>query len=605
MYVVATAGHVDHGKSTLVRALTGMEPDRLAEEQRRGLTIDLGFAWTTLSSGREVAFVDVPGHERFLANMLAGVGPAPVACLVVAADKGWQAQSSDHRDAITALGIRHGLVVVTRADRAPEQVPITIAETRAALAGTSLASAPVVVVSATEGTGLSDLVRRLDEVLATAPAPDPAARVRLWGDRSFTIKGAGTVVTGSLTAGTLRTGDHLTLVGETTRTVSVRGLHSRNQAVREVTAHARVAVNLRELPAESIHRGDALVTPDAWPVTDTIDVRRTMGTGFSEAPQRFVVHLGTAAAPARLRPFDDDHGRLTLSRPLPLQLGDRLVLRDPGAHSVLAGALVLDVDVPALTRRGDGARRAAALAIRPDGGDPAAEVERRGAIRVERLRAFGLTNLDQVPAGLTAVGPGDGWWLHPPALDRWAEALQRAVTTKLAAEPLAPGLPQGAALDLLKRQTPPLPDATLLGLVVNRAGLEARGGTIRPPGHATDLGTAEPGVAELERRLRERPFLAPEADDLASLHLGIRELAAAERAGRLLRLADQLVLLPDALARAMRLLAALEQPFTTSEARQALDTTRRVIIPLLEHLDARGWTRRLDPTHRQIVPRNP
>jgi len=605
MYVVATAGHVDHGKSTLVRALTGMEPDRLAEEQRRGLTIDLGFAWTTLPSGREVAFVDVPGHERFLANMLAGVGPAPVVCFVVAADKGWQAQSSDHRDAITALGIRHGLVVVTRADRAPEQVPITIAETRAALAGTSLASAPVVVVSATEGTGLSDLVRRLDEVLATAPAPDPAARVRLWVDRSFTIKGAGTVVTGSLTAGTLRTGDHLTLVGETTRTVTVRGLHSRNQAVREVTAHARVAVNLRELPAESIHRGDALVTPDAWPVTDTIDVRRTMGTGFTEAPQRFVVHLGTAAAPARLRPFDDDHGRLTLSRPLPLQLGDRLVLRDPGAHSVLAGALVLDVDVPALTRRGDGARRAAALATRPDGGDPAAEVERRGAIRVERLRAFGLTNLDQVPAGLTAVGPGDGWWLHPPALDRWAEALQRAVTAKLAAEPLAPGLPQGTALDLLKRQTPPLPDATLLGLVVNRAGLEARGGTIRPPGHATDLGTAEPGVAELERRLRERPFLAPEADDLASLHLGIRELAAAERAGRLLRLADQLVLLPDALARAMRLLAALEQPFTTSEARQALDTTRRVIIPLLEHLDARGWTRRLDPTHRQIVPRNP
>ena len=601
MYVVATAGHVDHGKSTLVRALTGMEPDRLAEEQRRGLTIDLGFAWTKLPSGREVAFVDVPGHERFLANMLAGVGPAPVVCLVVAADKGWQAQSSDHRDAITTLGIRHGLVVVTRADRAPERVPTTIAETRAELAGTPLESAPLVVVSGTEGTGLEALVQRLDEVLAATPAPDPAARLRLWVDRSFTIRGSGTVVTGSLTAGTLRTGDHLQLVGEGgDRPVSVRGLHSRNQATSEVEAHARVAVNLREIAAESVHRGDALLTPQTWPVVDTIDIRRTLGTGFTEAPQRFVVHLGTAAVPARLRPFDDDHSRLNLGRPLPLQLGDRLVLRNPGSHSVLAGAVVLDVDVPALTRRGDAARRAAALATRPDAGDAAAEVERRGAIRVERLKSFGLTGLDRVPAGVVAVGDG-GWWLHPPALDRWAEALKRAVAAKLTAEPLAPGLPQGAALDLLRRQTPPLPDAAFLGPVVRRAGLEAHGGAIRPPGHATDLGRAEPAVAELERRLQQRPFLAPEADDLAALGLGTRELAAAERAGRLLRLADHLVLLPTAATEARRLLAALPQPFTTSEARQALDTTRRVIIPLLEHLDARGWTRRLDPTRRAVI----
>ncbi|MDN5738521.1 MAG: GTP-binding protein, partial [Brevibacterium aurantiacum] len=215
MYVLATAGHVDHGKSTLVNALTGMEPDRWAEERKRGLTIDLGFAWTTLPSGRELAFVDVPGHEKFLANMLAGVGPAPIVCLVVAADKGWQAQSSDHRDAITALGITRGLVVITRADLAPESLPATEAQVRAELRGTPLADAPVLTVSATTGDGLDELVATLDAVTAEAPAPDSEARLRLWVDRAFTIKGAGTVVTGTLTAGTLHTGDRLRLVGET------------------------------------------------------------------------------------------------------------------------------------------------------------------------------------------------------------------------------------------------------------------------------------------------------------------------------------------------------------------------------------------------------
>lgn len=206
MYVVATAGHVDHGKSTLVRALTGMEPDRWEEERKRGLTIDLGFAWTTLPSGRELAFVDVPGHERFLANMLAGVGPAPIVCFVIAADKGWQAQSSDHRDAITALGIDRGLVVITRADLAPDTLAETEAQVRAELQGTPLAEAPIVTVSATTGEGMDDLVATLDAVTAAAPAPDADARVRLWIDRAFSITGAGTVVTGTLTAGTLKIG---------------------------------------------------------------------------------------------------------------------------------------------------------------------------------------------------------------------------------------------------------------------------------------------------------------------------------------------------------------------------------------------------------------
>lgn len=603
MHVVATAGHVDHGKSRLVRALTGMEPDRLAEERRRGLTIDLGFAWTTLPSGRDVAFVDVPGHERFLGNMLAGVGPSPVVCFVVAADQGWQAQSSDHRDAVAALDIRHGLVVITRADLAsPQQLADTRAQTRERLAGTPLAQAPVVTVSASEGTGLDELVRRLDEVLGAVPAPDQDARVRLWIDRSFSIRGAGTVVTGSLTAGSLQRGDQLELIGEhDPRAVGVRGLHSRNAALESVTPHARVAVNLRETPADAVHRGDALVTPGAWPVVDTVDVRRTMGDGFRDAPEQFTVHVGTAAVRARLRPFSDDHARLLLARRLPLQLNDRLVLRSPGGRSVFAGAVVLDVDPPALRRRGDGARRAAELAGRPVTGDPGAEVARRGAVRLEQLSRFGIAHLDVVPEGVVSVQKGGTWWLHPPAVRVWAHRLQQAVEQKLHDDPLAPGLTEGAAASLLRETEPPLPDDGLLPLVVGAAGLESHRGALRPPGHQTDLGAAEAGVARLEQRMREHPFAAPEAYDLAALRLGPRELAAAERAGRLLRLGGGVVLLPQAPALAMRRLAALTQPFTTSSARLALDTTRRVAIPLLEHLDERGWTRRVDSTHRTIV----
>ena len=193
MRVVATAGHVDHGKSTLVRALTGTDPDRLEEEKKRGLTIDLGFAWTTLPSGRELAFVDVPGHERFLANMLAGVGPAPIVCFVIAADKGWQAQSSDHRDAIAALGIDRGLVVVTRADLAPDTVTETEAQVRAELRGTTLADAPIVTVSATTGQGMDELIARLVDGLPAVRPEQPVGvgrRVaRRTIDRSLATRG--------------------------------------------------------------------------------------------------------------------------------------------------------------------------------------------------------------------------------------------------------------------------------------------------------------------------------------------------------------------------------------------------------------------------------
>lgn len=584
---------MDHGKSTLIRALTGMEPDRWEEERRRGLTIDLGFAWTTLPSGRSIAFVDVPGHQRFLANTLAGLGPAPVVCFVVAADEGWRAQSSDHRDALAALGIRHGLIVITRADRAPERGTAVLAQARAELADTGLRDAPGVIVSAVDGTGLAELRAVIDDVLAQVPPPDAASRLRLWVDRSFTITGAGTVVTGTLAAGTVACGDRMDVLGaKHMRSAVIRGLQSCGEPHTTLGPVARVALNLRGVPRDAIHRGDALVTPDAWPSTRILDMCRTTGRPLTEVATQVVVHVGTAAVPARLRPFDDDHGRLTLGRALPLVLGDRLVWRAAGSAGVLGGAQVLDADPPALRRRGDSARRAAALAVMDAGGDVAAEVARRGAVPESHLRRLGLLPAS-VPAKVRVVG---GWWVHQPAYAAWRQRLRAAVDELHDRDPLAGGLSRGAARDLLA-----LPDEALLEAVARDAGLEQDGGHIRVAGARGELGQAEAAVGELETRLGAEPFRAPEAYELSELHLGARELAAAERAGRVLRLRDGVVLLPTAPALAMRELARLEQPFTTSQARQALSTTRRVAIPLLEYLDGRGWTRRLDAGHREVV----
>jgi len=590
VYVVATAGHVDHGKSTLVRALTGIEPDRWAEERRRGLTIDLGFAWTTLPSGSNVAFVDVPGHERFLGNMLAGIGPAPVVLFVVAVDEGWRAQSGDHRDALAALGIEHGLVVLSRADLAPRRVDEVRAQVGAELADTGLGDAPVVVVSAATGDGLDELRAMLDTLLAGLPAPSTTERVRLWVDRSFSITGAGTVVTGSLAAGTIRVGDQLDVLGEgQPRRITVRGLQSEGEAHDTLGPVTRVAVNVRGAAADEVRRGDALVTPGAWWSTGVVDVRRVSGRGYDDVPVQLTAHVGTVALRARLRPLDDDHARLTLDHPLPLAVGDRIVLREPGSR-IVGGARVLDPEPPAFTRRGEAARRAAALRALPDEGDVATEVARRAAVRADHLPRLGLSA--EPPDGVLVEG---AWWVDATACAGWARRLHAEVERVHRDDPLAIGLSRRAACDL----TGVLDD--LLDLVARQAGLEHTDGHLRLAGRADDLGSAEAAVVVLEERLRSSPFLAPEAEDLVELGLGARELAAAERAGRLLRLGEGVVVLPLAPALAMRTLATLAQPFTTSEARRALGTTRRVVIPLLEHLDARGWTWRVDATHREIV----
>lgn len=624
MHVVATAGHVDHGKSALVRALTDMDPDRWAEEKRRGLTIDLGFVWTTLPSGTDLAFVDVPGHEKFLGNMLAGVGPAPVVIFVVAADEGWQEQSTDHRDAVRTLDIQHGLIALTRADRADatRRAEVT-AQVRHELAGTALADAPLVEVSAHTGEGIAQMRQVLDEVLAQVPAPDAQARVRVWIDRAFSVKGAGTVVTGTLAAGTLRVGDTLQLASpDGTRVVEVRGLHSENTAHQVLEPTSRVAVNLRGISADAIHRGHSLLSSGAWELVEQIDVRRTFGQGFYELPQNIVVHIGTAGLEAHVRPLSGDYARLSLAHPLPLQLLDRFVVRSPGGRHVSAGVQVIDVYPPELNRRGAARRRAEELALLADVSpshatttaaaspshatstpaaspspftDPTGYIQRVGYVPVGKLQRAGFSVSDPAvpPQGIIAFRQ---WWIAARQITRWKNQLLVVLEKHAQDNPLAAGIPRKAAMDALD-----LREDALLGIAIAAAKVEPADGLLRLPGHKVDLGAAEASVAKLESWLADDPFAAPEADELQELRLGAKQLAAAEKAGRLLRLGQGIVLLPSAPEEAKKRIAQLEQPFTLSAARKALSTTRRVAIPLLEYLDEQGITRRLDGGLRELT----
>ncbi len=624
----------------LVRALTGMEPDRWEAERRRGMTIDLGYAWTTLPSGGELAFVDVPGHERFITNMLAGVGPAPAVMFVVAADEGWMPQSAEHLAAIDALGVRHGLLVVTRADLA-DPGPV-LRQAARMVAGTSLGGVEAVAVSAVTGQGLPELTAALGRLTARLPAADPRAGVRLWLDRVFAIKGSGTVVTGTLQAGTLQAGDELVLA-PVMRTVRVRGVQSLGVPAARVGGVARVALNLRGVSTRELGRGMALIQPGHWTVTSVIDVRlapASAGQGQPPAairlPPRLTVHIGAARAVARVRMLGSRFARLTLDHPLPLHVGDRVLLRDPGAAPDRAGgrpvfgATVLDVSPPRL--RGNGAAAAAERELASWPQAPAAPdlLRRHRLLLASAAAAMGLADLPPPVAG--------EWLADPGHWGRLRELLAAAVAAHQARDPLAPGLPVEAA-----RAELGLPDRDLVealaarpaaggaeapievyGGYLRRAGGGENGqpedaaGAVRPGGTGDDLApgrrpagagrTQAPGphlpapvasaVQAVLADLADAPFRAPDAERLRELGIDTRAAAAAERVGLLRRLPGNILLAPDAPERAARILAGLPQPFTTSGARQALGTTRRVAIPLLEWLDRAGVTRRLADDRR-------
>ena len=538
--------------------------------------------------------------------------------VVVAADGGWMPQSAEHLAAIDAIGIRHGLLAVTRCDLA-DPGPAT-RQALEHLARSSLGSVEAVAVSAVTGAGLPELRAALARLVASLTVPDAAAPVRLWVDRSFSIRGSGTVVTGTLPAGTIRSGQEL-LLTPSLRPARIRGIESLAEPVPSASGVARVALNLRGIAADVPARGMALVEAGRWTLTRLLDVRLSLPSCSSPAPrlpQDMTVHIGSARTLARLRPLGAEEtgvARLTLREPLPLHVGDRLLLRDPGSAGVtILGATVLDVAPPELVRRGAAAAAGRELAAWPDRPAAADLLRRHGLLRASALAAMGVTagDVSSLPPPVTASG-----WLADPA--RWGE-LRRQLAEVVAAharrDPLAIGLPPEAARAALR-----LPDRTLVEALARPRVSEAApegapsrvwldGGYLRlgEPQKASQAQGPAPtlppqviaGVRAVLADLADAPFMAPEAGRLRELGLDGRAIGAAVRAGLLLRVTEQIVLAPGAEAQAARALAGLPQPFTAAEARQALGTTRRVAIPLLEFLDRAGITQRLPDDRRRV-----
>lgn len=581
MHVVATAGHVDHGKSTLVRALTGRDPDRLDEEHRRGLTIELGYAWTTLPSGRRLALVDVPGHQRFVPTMLAGVGLVPAVLFVVAADEGWRQQSAEHLEALSAFGVQQALLVITRSDLADPEPAAQ--QALAELEGTSLGRPRWLAVSGTTGIGLAALRQGLDDLCAVLPSPDTVADVRLWVDRSFVVRGAGTVVTGTLGAGSIAVGDELELLPGGRR-LRVRGIQTLEQQVEQISGTARVALNLRGVDAADVPRGCALVSPGGYVEATRLDVRLRR-TADDELPAEMVLHIGSTHRAVHVRPLGTDAARLTMSEPLPVHLGDRAVLRDPGRHRVLAGVTVLDVDPPGLTRRGAPAARGTELAARSPTIDADAEIARRGIVHAGVLRALGV-----VPSSTPLPG---GWHVAAGYTEEHRIRCAATLSAYGREHPLEPGMPVDALTHSLG-----LPDARLLPALLPEGadlseGRVATGGAVPVAVRAA--------LRELDAVWQQSPWRAPDSDRLGALGLGRRELAAAVRAGALLEVAPGVCIGAGADVAALDLLRGLPQPFTVSDARRVLDTSRRVAVPLLELLDRQGRTRRLPDDRRTVA----
>ena len=610
MHVIATAGHVDHGKSSLVRALTGTDPDRLEEEHRRGLSIQLGYAWTRLPRVGEVAFVDVPGHERFISTMLAGVGPVPAALLVVAADDPWMPQAAEHLAALDALGVRRGVVALTRSDLA-DPGP-ALARAAAETGRTSLRDAPLVAVSSRTGTGLDDLRAHLIAMVEALPEPPADADVRLWVDRRFTISGAGTVVTGTLPAGTIRTGDVLslgprsadpgdsgrpTVSGERGGSVRVRGVQTLGDPVDSASGVARVALNLTG-DVEGLDRDSVLLTPEAFLLSQVVDVRVT--GEVERLPTHPILHVGASSTSIRCRSLADDLVRLTSGRPLPLRVGDRALLRDPGSRRVW-GVRVLDPLPPPLRRRGAAADRARVLAPLTGEPDLTAEVQRRDVVDADTLRRIGVSPTSPAPTspGSTSAWVATGRWLvSAERAERAAREVLAAVREHDRSHPLDRGIAPGV---LAERVGLPAPE---LVTAVVRPPLHVAGGRVLETGTDELPADVEQVLRLLAEDLTASPFAAPTAGRLAELGLDTRREAAAARAGRLLRLAPGIVLLPGADRLAVARLGELPQPFTASEARSRLSTSRRVVLPLLDHLDRAGLTRRLPDDRREVVDRS-
>jgi selenocysteine-specific elongation factor len=605
MHVVATAGHVDHGKSSLIVRLTGIDPDRWTEEKRRGLTIDLGFAWCTLPSGREIGFVDVPGHERFVRNMLAGVGPVRLVLFVVAADEGWKPQSEEHLAIVDVLGVDGAVVALTKRDLVDaDRLAAAEADVRDRLAGTALEGAPIVPCSATTGEGIEELVAALDAMVTAAPEPAQTERPRQFVDRIFTIAGAGTVVTGTLTGGLLAVGDEVELL-PTGHRARIRSLQTHKRSLEVARPVSRVAANLVGTGREQLARGDVLAPPASWRPTAELEARIRPVRGLAHtltARGAYKLHAGSAERDARVRVYEGDEvrpsgafARIRLSAPLVLDVGDRFVLREAGRRETVAGGVVLDVAPPRRPGADAAGRLAARASVTPED-LPSLVVTERGAVLDVDLRL--LTG--RSPAAERAPTRAGAWWIADGLLDIVAAKVRAHLERVHAEHPLAPGeevAPVRAGIVEALRGTrapsdPELVEA-VLGALADRGEIVREGSTVRLPSHRASLAGYEAEIDRLVHAVASGEPTPPTVPELLAAHR--REvLEAAVRADLLVRVSPDLVLTPAFVERALaEVRAAGAAGITVSALRERLGTSRKYAVPLLEHLDERRLTRRI------------
>ena len=579
--ILGTAGHVDHGKTALVKALTGVDTDRLAEERRRGLTIEMGFAPLTLPSGREISIVDVPGHEKFIPTMVSGCGGMDLVLLAVAADQGVMPQTREHLAILSLLGVRGGVVALTRADLG--EIPGVREQVAALVRGTFLEGAPVVAVSARTGQGLPELLADLERQAAALPPPTPNGSPRLHIDRVFSVAGSGTVVTGTLTGGPVRRGMELRLwPGD--QIAKVRGLERHGEKAEELPPGSRAAVNLAGVKTGEAARGMTLALPDALEVTHQVDVSLTL---LPDAPYpiqtntRLHLHHGARAllcwcvllGRERLEPGETGFAQLRLEEPLAALEGDRFIVRFFSPLATLGGGVILETHPPRRGRKNP--YRLKGLAIRA-GGDPR-------AIAARRLEEAGSTPLHpRDPAPYRAIGApeGEGWFLSPSALvnlrREGLELQKQGLDRPAIRNRLFPGLPKGASESLLAQlNLPP---------------------TAQAP---------HPLVGELEAFYRQAGLCPTEdrAVEEAFPHRG-QELKLTRRA-----LTDSgilVVVCKGSRIHAACLAEGLErlkgrfgtEGFTLAQARDALGVSRKYALMLLEYWDKTGVTKQVGEARR-------
>ena len=617
MFVIGTAGHVDHGKSALIRALTGTHPDRLREEQERGMTIDLGFAWMTLPSGREVSIVDVPGHVRFVRHMLAGISAVDLALLVIAADEGVMPQTREHLDILHLLEVGNAIVVLTKCDLVDDDwASLVEEEARAVLAGTHLAAAPVVRVSSVTGAGLDDLRAAIDHVLGATTEPRDIGRPRLGIDRVFTMTGFGTVVTGTLLDGRLRVGDTVEVApgGPTAR---IRGLQTHRRDTTEALPGTRVAVNLAGVAVEAVARGQVLAPPGRIAAVRAFDALvHALPDRAIRHNLRVAVHVGPAEVQGRVRvlagPLHERDGiergdeipggasgwgQLVLASPIAALHGDLFVLRL--SDGTVGGGRIVEVNPPRHRRHSAAtiARLEARAAGTPESRIIAAldrldhttattlatAVEARTeefALALEALTSAGAVHAFPAPTGEPVL-------LTHGALLRLRERAISALGLFHAARPLRWAMPREELRGALR--LPPREFAAVLGGLAPE--IAARGEGFAEAAWTPTLTAAQQAERDrIERVLREGGAQAPR------LSIDPELLAYLEGAGLVIDCGDGTVLSREAYAAARaRVIALLRggRALSLAEARDALATNRRASQAILETLDREGVTRRL------------